>query len=158
MERTRICTLALALGRPHLFFWSSVLASILPSVKWGYKVRRWDIYLTSSYEIHTPCSAQQSRVSVFITISNILTASIFLNRTWGKLFFSYWHSVAIVHLLSHVRLCNPMDYSTPGSPSVTVSWSLPKLVSVESVMPFKHLMLCHSLLLPSIFPCIRTGL
>ena len=104
VERTRVCTLALALGGPHLFFWSSVLASILPSVKWGYKVRRWDIYLTSSCEIHIPCSAQQSRVSVFIIISNILTASIFLNRTWGKLFSSYLHSVAVVHLLSHVQL------------------------------------------------------
>ena len=38
----------------------------------------------------------------------------------------------------------------------TISWSLPKLMSIESVMPSNHLILCHPcLLLPSIFPTIR---
>ena len=36
--------------------------------------------------------------------------------------------------------------------STTNSWSLPKLVSIESVMPSSHLILCRPLLLPSIFP------
>ena len=35
------------------------------------------------------------------------------------------------------------------------SWSLLKLMSIESVMPSNHLILCHPLLLPSIFPSIR---
>ena len=40
--------------------------------------------------------------------------------------------------------------------SFTVSWSLLKLISIESVMPSNHLILCHPLLLlPSIFPSIR---
>ena len=40
--------------------------------------------------------------------------------------------------------------------SITNSWSLPKLTSIESVMPSNHLILCHPLLLlPSIFPSIR---
>ena len=40
--------------------------------------------------------------------------------------------------------------------SFTVSWSLPKLISIESVMPSNHLVLRHPLLLlPSIFPRIR---
>ena len=39
--------------------------------------------------------------------------------------------------------------------SFTISWSLLKLMSVESVMPYNHLVLCHPLLLlPSIFPSI----
>ena len=37
----------------------------------------------------------------------------------------------------------------------TNSWSLLKLMSIESVMPSNHLILCHPLLLPSIFPSIR---
>ena len=38
----------------------------------------------------------------------------------------------------------------------TISWSLHKLMSIESVMPSNHLILCHPLfLLPSIFPSIR---
>ena len=38
---------------------------------------------------------------------------------------------------------------------ITNSLSLPKLMSIESVMPSNHLILCHPLLLPSIFPSIR---
>ena len=52
-------------------------------------------------------------------------------------------------------LCNPMDYSTPGFPSIINSWSLLKLMSIESVMPSNHLILCRPLLPPSIFPSIR---
>ena len=43
-----------------------------------------------------------------------------------------------------------------ASLSFTVSWSLLKLMVIELVMPFNHLILCHPLfLLPSIFPSIR---
>ena len=53
-------------------------------------------------------------------------------------------------------LCNPMDCSTPGLPSITISQSLLKLMSIASVMPSNHLILCRPLLLlPSIFPSIR---
>ena len=49
-----------------------------------------------------------------------------------------------------------MDCSTPGFLSFTVSKSLLKLMSIESVMPSNHLILCGPLLLlPSIFPSIR---
>ena len=53
-------------------------------------------------------------------------------------------------------LCDPMDCGTPG---LTVHHQLPespKHMSIESVMPSSHLILCHPLLLlPSIFPNIR---
>ena len=42
-----------------------------------------------------------------------------------------------------------------ASLSFTISWSLLKLKSIESVMPSNHLILCHPLLLLSIFPSIR---
>ena len=49
-----------------------------------------------------------------------------------------------------------MDCSPPGSLSITISQSSLKLMSIESVMPSNHLILCHPLLLPpSIFPSIR---
>ena len=55
-----------------------------------------------------------------------------------------------------LTLCDPMDHSTPRFLSVTNSWSLLKLMSIESVMPSNHLILCRPLLLPpSIFPSIR---
>ena len=57
---------------------------------------------------------------------------------------------------SCLTLCDPMNHSMPGSLSITNSWSLLKLMSIESVMPSNHLILCHPLLLlPSIFPSIR---
>ena len=50
----------------------------------------------------------------------------------------------------------PGTVARQASLSVIISWSLLKLMSIESVMPSNHLILCHSLLLlPSIFPSIR---
>ena len=50
-------------------------------------------------------------------------------------------------------LCDPIDHSTSGLPIITNSRSLPKPMSIESVMPSNHLILCCPLLhLPSIFP------
>src|SRR5574341_2573970 len=49
-----------------------------------------------------------------------------------------------------------MNHSTPGSLSIPNSGSSPKLMSIESVMPSSHLILCRPfLLLPSISPSIR---
>ena len=57
---------------------------------------------------------------------------------------------------SCLTLCDPMNHSTSTSLSITNSQSLHKLMSIESVMPSKHLILCHPLLLPpSIIPSIR---
>ena len=53
-------------------------------------------------------------------------------------------------------LCDPMDYSTPSSLSFTNSRHLLKHMSIQSVMPSNHFILCHPLLLPSsIFPSMR---
>ena len=49
----------------------------------------------------------------------------------------------------------PIDCSTPDFLSITNSWSLLKLMSIESVMPSGHLVLCCPLLLSSISPSIR---
>ena len=50
----------------------------------------------------------------------------------------------------------PWTIACQASLSITYSWSLIKLMSIKSVMPSNHLILCHSLLLlPSIFPSIR---
>ena len=56
---------------------------------------------------------------------------------------------------SCLTLCDPMNCSTPASLPFTISWSMLKLTFIESVMPSNHLILCHPLLLPSIFPSIR---
>ena len=56
---------------------------------------------------------------------------------------------------SCLTLCDPKDCSTPCFPVYHQSLSVLKLMSIESVMPSKHLILCHPLLLqPSIFSSI----
>ena len=57
---------------------------------------------------------------------------------------------------SCLTLCNPWTAALQVSLSITISQSLRNLMSIESVMPTNHLILCHPLLfLPSIFPRIR---
>ena len=62
-----------------------------------------------------------------------------------------------VQLLSCVQLfATPCTAARQASLSITNSWSLLKLMSIESVMPSGHLILCHPLrLLPSVFPSSR---
>ena len=64
---------------------------------------------------------------------------------------------SLVHLLHRVRLFATLWTAARWvSLSISNSWSLPKLTSIESVMPSNHLILCCPLLLlPSIFPSIR---
>ena len=70
---------------------------------------------------------------------------------------SIWVLFVVVQLLSHVRLfAIPWTAACQASWSFTISWSLLKLISIESVMPSNHLILCCPLLLPSIFPSISS--
>ena len=63
----------------------------------------------------------------------------------------------LVQSLSHVQLfVTPWTAAHQASLSFTISPSLLKLMSIESVVPSNHLVLCHPLLLlPSIFPSLR---
>ena len=56
---------------------------------------------------------------------------------------------------SCLTVWDPRAYSAPGFPALPISWSLLKLMSIKLVMPSSHLVLCHPLLLPSVFPSIR---
>ena len=61
-----------------------------------------------------------------------------------------------VQSLSRVQLfATPCTAAHQASLSITNSWSLLKLMSIELVMSSNHLILCHLLLSPSIFPSIR---
>ena len=61
-----------------------------------------------------------------------------------------------VQWLSHVRLIATLwTAACQASLSITNSWNLLKLMSIESVMPSNHLIFYRPLLLPSIFPSIR---
>ena len=65
-------------------------------------------------------------------------------------------SVAVVQLPSRVQLfATPRTAACQASLFFTISQNLLKLMSIESMMPSNHLILCHPLLLPSIFPSIK---
>ena len=68
-----------------------------------------------------------------------------------------FENVSLVQSLSHVQLfATPWTAARQASLSITNFWSLLKLMSIESVVPSNHLILCHPLFLqPSIFPSIR---
>ena len=67
----------------------------------------------------------------------------------------YCHPACLTYMqsLSRIRLCDSWTTACQASLSITISWSLPKLMPIELVMPSNHLILCCPLLLlPSIIP------
>ena len=71
--------------------------------------------------------------------------------------YKYINNFSSVQLLSQIQLfVTPWIAACQANLSITSSWSVLKLMSIESVMPSNHLILCHShLLLPWVFPSIR---
>ena len=71
--------------------------------------------------------------------------------------FHFLDMYSSVQSFKHVRVfVTPWAAAHQASLSITNSQSLPKLMSIESVMPSNHLILCHPIpLLPSVFPSIR---
>ena len=67
--------------------------------------------------------------------------------------------VVVVQLLSCVRLfVTPWTVACQASLPFTISQSLLKLMSIESMVPSNHLILCHPLLLlPSVFPSVSVS-
>ena len=97
----------------------------------------------------------------------ILTLGVFFFQLWchkcNFIYIAYYIpqsaivAAVLVQSLSCVQLfVTPWTTAHQASLSFTISWSLLKLMSVESVMPSNHLILCCPLLLlPSVFPSIR---
>ena len=88
----------------------------------------------------------------YITVCSVFRGTILIG---GKC--PHWEYFRSVQLFSLVKLiANPWSETRQASLSITNFQSLPKLVSIELVMPSNHLILCCPLLLPpSIFPSIR---
>ena len=92
-----------------------------------------------------------------MSLSNLLI-SLLISISVVSCFWLLWIAqFSSVQLLSHLRLfVTPWITARQASLSITSSWSLFKIMSIESVMPSSHLILCRPLLLlPSIPPSIR---
>ena len=95
--------------------------------------------------------------------SGLLVLKVQVGWAFPRWFFSHeplrgdWFVViTAVHTVSRVRLfVTPGTAALQASLSFTISQSLLRLMPIESMKPSNHLILCHPLLLPSIFPCIR---
>ena len=77
---------------------------------------------------------------------------------WGGISKEFgFTDISSFQSLSHVQIfATPWTAAHQASLSITNSWSLPKLISIESVTSSYHLILCRPLLLlPIIFPSIR---
>ena len=118
------------------------------------------VSLSSSFLLFLPSFLQQTFVLIFFFIPG--TGQRSDNTKVNKRVRNYsWDSTIVDIQFSSVTqscpsLCDPMDWSTVGFPVIAISWSLLKLMSIESVMPSNHLIFCCPLLLlPSIFPSIR---
>ena len=71
-------------------------------------------------------------------------------------FLKYFINFSSVQSLSCVNSATPWTAARQASLSITISWSSLKLMSIESVMPSNHLILCCPLLLlPSVLPSIE---
>ena len=118
-----------------------LLPSVFPSIRVfnseSALCTRWPKYWSCSFSI-SPSSEYSGLIS--------------FRMHWLDLLAVQFRSVA----QSCPTLCDPMDCSTPGLP---VHHQLPEstqTMSIQSVMPSNHLILCPPLLLPpSIFPSIR---
>ena len=90
-------------------------------------------------------------LGLFILINFSHVQEVFSCLFAGSLVIFYWRSV---QSLSCVQLfATPWTAACQASVCITSSQSLPKLMSIESVMPSNHLILCHPLLLlPQSFP------
>ena len=90
-------------------------------------------------------------LSTFTQVRLLRQPEVLSSQPWEQCFSWVQFSLTVVS-----DSCDPMDRSPPGFPCITNSQSLLKLMSIESVMPSSHLILCRPLLLlPSIFPSIR---
>ena len=121
----------------------------------------------TSFPFDLKCCPFSMHINHF-TVATILAAficcsiTIMTDRSVEGILWDDWEnwnspsSVNSVQLLSHVWLfVTPRTAAHQASLSITNSRSLLKFMSIEPVMPSNHLILCHPLLPPSVFPSIR---
>jgi len=99
-------------------------------------------------------SSAENHYSIKIRLISVVSSNSFVQWQGESIFL---HQFSSVQSLSHVQLSETLWAAVhQASLSITNSRSSPKFISIESVMPSNHLILCRPLLLPpSIFPSIR---
>ena len=121
----------------HLYHWSILWALS------SYYVTYWD-------------TTGEKHLLTLIFIKNMIFSIWYLWKLLERDVEAAHPFLVIVHSPSRVQLfATPWTAARQAPLSFTISWNLPKLVSIESVVPFNYLILCHPLLLTSVLPRIR---
>ena len=108
---------------------------------------RWPKYWSFSFSI-SPSNEYSGLISFWIDWFDLFEVQGTLK--------SLLHQFSSVQLISRVRpFATPWTTACQASLSIANSQGLLKLMSIESVIPSSHLILCCPLLLPSVFPSIR---
>ena len=136
--------------------------------------RKWDSRLRQDWQGDTGASVgTMSKPIFFLTVCSLLVLHPALKETWSaSITKKYDYKTCSVCFKKHV--CNmvllissfqslscvqlietPWTAARQASLSITNCLSLLKLMSIESVIPSNHFILCHPILLPSILPSIR---
>ena len=110
--------------------------------------------------IHSSRGSSWFRNWTHVSYSSCSAGEFFTTKSLGKPYthtHTHTHThVAVVQSLSCAQLfATSWTVARQASPSSTISQSLLKFMSIELVMLSNHLILCHPLLLPSIFPSIK---
>ena len=131
----------------------------------------WEVYW--SIAMSSDCSFNEPSHFIFILIqqfnsltncsSTLITGKLKDSVIYKLLTYAYIFiiKISLTSSFSSVQFSRGWLFATPwtavhqASLSITNSRSPPKPMSIVSAMPFNHLILCHPLLLPSIFPSIR---
>ena len=110
----------------------------------------------SPLSVHHPLK-KESEYRWLVTCAAGAHWRIYSSLLYSVLISLVWVQFSSIQPLSRVQLFEtPRIAACQASLSITNSWSPPKPMSIESVMPSNHLILCRPLLLlPSIFPRIR---
>ena len=141
---------------------------IINSIYWSWKLANIKKNLSNNSNVQ-PVLQRTTQLTNFILLSRIIYLYLFskIYKKCGNTQFLIINLCLLLsdytleslsdQLLSHVQLlATPWTAAHQVSQSIVNSQSLLKLMSIESVMPSNHLILCHPLLLlPSIFPSIR---
>ena len=122
-------------------------------------MKKWRVHFSGWEVTNANCYSRKLRdVTKWMVDSGSYQFQCGQGRSSTWLFSMQWlWALSSLQLLSHVRLfVNPWTIASQASLSIINSWTLLKFMSIELVMSFNHLILCHPLLLlPSIFLNIR---
>ena len=131
-----------------MFFWSG-------SPYW--KIKHWSKMSESEIMIHSIYGNRFISLSSLLPLFPLWYSLRIPEESYLIVFFPSVGLLGSVQSLGHVLFfVTPWTGARQASVSITNSRSLSKLMSIMSVMPSNHLILCHPLLLlPSVFPSIR---